>query len=110
VTQQCAQVHELLLTALTSCVSTWNDDTSCMGAIFLRFAPYFKLYTEYCANYNSFITKINAKMAKPDSSFAVLVKATADKLRLDNVRNDLPSLLIMPVQVCHTCVYIADSV
>jgi hypothetical protein len=48
-----------MLQALEKCVGSWLDDSSRLGDIFLKFAPYFKLYTEYCANYNSFITKVS---------------------------------------------------
>ena len=37
-------------------------------------------------------------MSNPTTPLAILVRATADKLRAENIRNDLPSLLIMPVQ------------
>jgi hypothetical protein len=92
-------VHRLLLGELDATLSEWLDDKSRIGPHFIKFAPYFKLYNEYCANYNSFMSKINAKLAKPDHPLSLLVDKIANELRAEaNLRLDLASFLIMPVQ------------
>lgn len=57
-------VHRFLLHALGECVSAWNDDTSKIGDVFLRFVPYFKLYSDYCANYNSFHNTVRLRVCR----------------------------------------------
>jgi hypothetical protein len=92
-------VHRLLLAELEQTIGDWSDATSRIGPHFIKFAPYFKLYNEYCANYNSFMSKINAKLAKADHPLSLLVDKVANELRAEaNLRLDLASFLIMPVQ------------
>lgn len=63
-----------------------------IGDIFLKTAPYLKLYSEYCKNYPNAIAKWKKHLE--DERFAFFVK----KIRGDGSILDLPSLLIMPVQ------------
>jgi hypothetical protein len=92
-------VHRLLLADLQACMATWDDASSRVGPLFAKFAPYFKLYNEYCANYNSFISKISQKLQRADHPLTLLVQRIADELRAEaNLRLDLASFLIMPVQ------------
>jgi hypothetical protein len=84
---------------LDATLAEWSDDSSRIGPHFIKFAPYFKLYNEYCANYNSFMSKINAKLAKADHPLSLFVDKIANELRAEaNLRLDLASFLIMPVQ------------
>eukprot|EP00026_Physarum_polycephalum_P004104 Phypoly_transcript_04121.p1 GENE.Phypoly_transcript_04121~~Phypoly_transcript_04121.p1 ORF type:complete len:678 (+),score=110.34 Phypoly_transcript_04121:137-2170(+) len=63
-----------------------------IGDIFLKTAPYLKLYSEYCKNYPLAIAKLKKHLE--EERFAFFVK----KIRGDGSILDLPSLLIMPVQ------------
>lgn len=63
-----------------------------VGDIFLKTAPYLKLYSEYCKNYPNAIAKLMKRLE--DERFAMFLK----KLRGDGSILDLPSLLIMPIQ------------
>ena len=58
-------VYEILFcSALENKVSNWDNESTKIGADFLQFAPYFKMYQSYVANYeqaNSLLKKLMDK-------------------------------------------------
>ncbi|PRP86803.1 hypothetical protein PROFUN_05020 [Planoprotostelium fungivorum] len=90
-------VNKELLTELTERLSKWTP-MKCVGDIFLRFAPYLKLYTQYINNYNlssSTITQLPEQNPKLKEFMSqALNHAELKKLG----QNALFNLLITPVQ------------
>eukprot|EP01133_Synstelium_polycarpum_P021330 gene21330-25617_t len=86
-------VNRELLNSIQDRMTTWFSNKR-MGDIFLKLAPYLKMYTEYVSNYDKAITKLKQK-SDESKDFAVFLK----KISTDSAFGlDLTSLLIMPVQ------------
>ncbi|EGC39822.1 hypothetical protein DICPUDRAFT_26275, partial [Dictyostelium purpureum] len=65
-----------------------------LGEIFIRLSPYFKLYTEYCSNYDKAIARLKQKTEESKDLSMFLKKKNSE----NGTGLDLISLLIMPVQ------------
>ncbi|GAM20355.1 hypothetical protein SAMD00019534_035290, partial [Acytostelium subglobosum LB1] len=86
-------INRELLTSIQDRMTTWSTNKK-MGDIFLKLAPYLKMYTEYCSNYDKAIAKLKEKTTE-SKDFAIYLK----KISVDSAFGlDLTSLLIMPVQ------------
>jgi hypothetical protein len=85
------QFNSKLLTDIQSRAENWNND-SCIGDLFVQFAPFFRMYASYAANHE-FALNIMNKLEKDNSKFQKLLKQTA----AEGVE-DLHSLLISPIQ------------
>ena len=67
-----------------------------MGEVFVNFAPYFRMYTDYVANYDASIAAILKLKAKNTAFQELLAAASSDS----GCGSNLEALLITPVQVC----------
>ena len=92
------ELQKTLLSDLNECIQEWDDESSLIGDKFVKLGPFFSMYNTYCGNYQDTIAIINEKMNNQSSSFAQFTTAVAERMRAKDVRLDLPSLLIMPVQ------------
>ena len=66
-----------------------------MGEVFVNFAPYFRMYTDYVANYDASIAAILKLKAKNTAFQELLAAASSDS----GCGSNLEALLITPVQV-----------
>ena len=66
-----------------------------MGEVFVNFAPYFRMYTDYVANYDASIAAILKLKAKNAAFQELLAAASSDS----GCGSNLEALLITPVQV-----------
>ncbi|EFA85781.1 pleckstrin domain-containing protein [Heterostelium album PN500] len=86
-------VNRELLNSIQDRMTTWYSNKK-MGDIFLKLAPYLKMYTEYCSNYDRAISKLKEKSTE-SKDFGLFLK----KISVESAFGlDLTSLLIMPVQ------------
>ncbi|EGG21050.1 pleckstrin domain-containing protein [Cavenderia fasciculata] len=86
-------VNRELLCNIQDRMTTWKDNKK-LGDIFLKLAPFLKMYTEYCSNYDKAVTKLKQK-ADLSKDLALFLK----KINSESAFGlDLTSLLIMPVQ------------
>eukprot|EP01080_Neovahlkampfia_damariscottae_P000170 gene170-4416_t len=67
-----------------------------IGDIFIRFAPYLKLYTKYCKEYNT-ITSAFKQLKGENKKFRDLV-SKLERSAIEDGRQPISSYLIMPVQ------------
>eukprot|EP01119_Soliformovum_irregulare_P010256 TRINITY_DN2512_c0_g3_i5.p1 TRINITY_DN2512_c0_g3~~TRINITY_DN2512_c0_g3_i5.p1 ORF type:complete len:863 (+),score=271.43 TRINITY_DN2512_c0_g3_i5:25-2613(+) len=81
-----------LLEELKLRVETWNPQTTLIGDVFLKFHPFFKMYTQYCNNYEESMECLHACMKKKDFAEA------AENQKKNCGGLDIESLLITPVQ------------
>ncbi len=88
-----AQVHKDFLDGLEKRVSSWTPSSK-IGDSFLTMIPYFKLYPVYVSDFESQMKAL--KEAKNNERFWEFVKGGFALLK--DPSNDLPSLLITPVQ------------
>ncbi|CAM9593705.1 unnamed protein product, partial [Phaeothamnion confervicola] len=71
-----------------------SDDT-CFGDLFVRFAPFLKMYVEYCTQHESTASRVSMTAVKNDRFRNLLARARADP-KCQGL--DAQSLLIMPIQ------------
>jgi hypothetical protein len=76
------------------------DYDTCFGDLFVRFAPFLKMYVEYCTQHESTASRVGLMATKNDRFRAVLRKSAEDP-RCQGA--DAQSLLIMPIQVRPSC-------
>ncbi len=88
-----AQVHKDFLKGLDARVQAWNHSTK-IGDLFLTMIPYFKLYPVYVSDFENQMKAL--KDAKNNERFWEFIKGGFALLK--DPSNDLPSLLITPVQ------------
>eukprot|EP00698_Gefionella_okellyi_P001270 TRINITY_DN1118_c1_g1_i2.p1 TRINITY_DN1118_c1_g1~~TRINITY_DN1118_c1_g1_i2.p1 ORF type:complete len:566 (-),score=105.47 TRINITY_DN1118_c1_g1_i2:112-1809(-) len=87
-----AELNFSLLNGLESLSSSWDDDQTCLGPLFIEFAPKLTLYSSYVNNFNAAIATLERNRRR--GSFAAFVNKTMSQ----HPNADLPSLLITPVQ------------
>jgi len=90
-------VNRELLTSIEDRMKTWYTDKR-MGDIFAKLAPYLKMYTEYCSNYDKAIARLKQKSDENKDLSAYLKRICSESIKNNGVGLDLQSLLIMPVQ------------
>jgi hypothetical protein len=88
-----AQVHKDFLNGLEARVDKWGPASN-IGDLFLTMIPYFKLYPVYVSDFENQMKAL--KEAKNNERFWEFVKGGFALLK--DPSNDLPSLLITPVQ------------
>ena len=88
-----AQVHKDFLNGLDARVQSWNPSSK-IGDLFLTMIPYFKLYPVYVSDFESQMKAL--KEAKNNERFWEFIRGGFALLK--DPSNDLPSLLITPVQ------------
>lgn len=74
----------------------WGDteDTQCIGDVFLKYAPYFKMYSDYVQNYDE--SSMMVKSLEKNSAWCKFNKTVSENERSCGLK--LPSFLIMPIQ------------
>ncbi|CBJ29090.1 pleckstrin homology (PH) domain-containing protein [Ectocarpus siliculosus] len=75
-------------------MATLSDET-CFGDLFKRFAPFLKMYVEYCTQHESTASRVSLIASKNDKFSNLLHRARSDPRCQDL---DAQSLLIMPIQ------------
>ncbi len=88
-----AQVHKDFLHGLDARVKSWTPSSK-IGDLFLTMIPYFKLYPVYVSDFENQMKAL--KDAKNNERFWEFIKGGFALLK--DPSNDLPSLLITPVQ------------
>eukprot|EP01094_Clydonella_sp_ATCC50884_P017236 TRINITY_DN2962_c0_g1_i1.p1 TRINITY_DN2962_c0_g1~~TRINITY_DN2962_c0_g1_i1.p1 ORF type:complete len:713 (+),score=283.44 TRINITY_DN2962_c0_g1_i1:127-2139(+) len=78
---------------LKEVIDSWDHNTSMIGELFVKTAPFFKVYNKYGNNYETAIATLDRCME--DAKFAQIVQNLNEDLQ-GSV--SLESLLIMPVQ------------
>eukprot|EP01105_Mastigella_eilhardi_P021249 TRINITY_DN5134_c0_g1_i4.p1 TRINITY_DN5134_c0_g1~~TRINITY_DN5134_c0_g1_i4.p1 ORF type:complete len:582 (+),score=121.54 TRINITY_DN5134_c0_g1_i4:46-1791(+) len=94
------QLNQQLLQELEQRISNWTAD-SCIGDVFMKLAPFFKLYVSYCANHSIACETLTKLMSR--SSFSSFIKKAAKQnvgssQATDHFDQSLASSLILPVQ------------
>jgi hypothetical protein len=87
-------LNKELLLNLKNRVYDWRPDSTLLGDVFLRLAPFLKIYSEFGINYDNAVALCNTLM-KERQSFANKMKELKDK---SGSQLNLQSMLIMPVQ------------
>ncbi|KAF2072417.1 hypothetical protein CYY_006274 [Polysphondylium violaceum] len=90
-------VNRELLTSIEDRMKTWYSDKR-MGDIFAKLAPFLKMYTEYCSNYDKAISRLKQKSDENKDLSAYLKRICSESIKNNGIGLDLQSLLIMPVQ------------
>eukprot|EP00903_Cladosiphon_okamuranus_P017118 g15771.t1 len=75
-------------------MATLSDET-CFGDLFKRFAPFLKMYVEYCTQHENTSSRVSLIASKNDKFGNLLHRARSDPRCQDL---DAQSLLIMPIQ------------
>lgn len=83
-----ARLHRSFLNDLQEKIKGYTDAT-CLGSLFLDFAPFFKMYTQYVSNHEASL-RLLQKLNKRESFVAFLNSC--------GLRSTLDSYLIMPIQ------------
>jgi len=89
------QFHKTFLEDLESLISNWHPSSSRVGELFLSLAPYFKLYTQYCSNYDKSINVIQMHKKTTPKFEQFLTESQASK-RFKGTY--ITSHLILPIQ------------
>lgn len=88
-------VNKEFLKDLKARFTPWTKDT-CIGDVFLKFIPFFKIYTDYGSSYDSALAKVNQLM-ESNKWFNQVITQTNIKMKVESNVN-FEGLLIMPVQ------------
>ncbi len=84
-----------LLGDLEERLAAWDDEASCVGDIFLRYAPLLKMYTQYARAFE-FGSRIVTEAAAASPAFAAFLAAGAAHPEARG--HSIQSLLITPIQ------------
>lgn len=87
-------LHLELLKTLEARMAEWTP-LQVVGDIFVQYAPFFKLYTQYCSGYAGALDTLQA-LRRSDAAFARFLKTAQEDPIAQNL--DINSFLIMPVQ------------
>jgi len=94
--EQILPINKHLLEAVRQRVDNWHEN-QLLGDIFLKMAPFFKMYNTYGNNYEKAVETISRCQA--DSAFSEAVERIETKVKAEwKECVSLESLLIMPVQ------------
>lgn len=85
--------NEKLLVEIEKAVSAWTDEST-FGPVFLKMAPFLKMYTAYSNRFEESISLYQTLLRK-NERFAALVR---DQHAASGSTLSLPDLLIMPIQ------------
>ena len=86
------QFNDTFLRDLQSAYMGFNNDQTRIGDLFIKFCPYFKMYQNYCNNYDQAMVLLAKYSAK--KAFA----AKYDEIMDNCDGKTLQSLLILPIQ------------
>ncbi|KAI9345986.1 hypothetical protein DFJ73DRAFT_761361 [Zopfochytrium polystomum] len=90
-------VNAMLLELLQDKIESphWNPATSCLGEIFMKLAPFLKMYSTYYANFSKALAVISDKMSKRPA-FERFLKEMARLPECSGLRLD--AFLLEPIQ------------
>jgi FYVE/RhoGEF/PH domain-containing protein 5/6 len=88
------QVNNELYSNLLQRLKNWNNSAK-IADVFIKLAPFFKLYTQYTESYNDVINVVKEEKNK-DSTFSGILDQAAKHPIAKNL--DLQAFLILPVQ------------
>ncbi|KNC46662.1 uncharacterized protein AMSG_03099 [Thecamonas trahens ATCC 50062] len=89
-----ARTNETLADSLRERMAEWDPMTTCLGDALKRMAPFLKLYTQYCKNYdNSLKAVAQCSQSKQFTAFL-----ESGHLHPDSLNLHLADALIMPIQ------------
>jgi len=88
------QFNKTMLVDMTKCMSTWDNETSMLGAIFLEMTYFLRVYQTFINNYDNSLETLRRLRTNPQ--FDAFMTKTASSFGSQSI--DLSSFLIMPVQ------------
>jgi len=83
------------LKELEALMDNWNDRSSLLGPLFIKYAPFFKMYITYCNSHQKAVNELR-KLLKKKSLFKDFVESARKYPRTKGL--DIESFLIMPIQ------------
>ncbi|CAM9537785.1 unnamed protein product [Chrysoparadoxa australica] len=92
--EEILSINTALRDQIRSRVRTLDDDT-CFGDLFIQFAPFLKMYVEYCTQHESTSRRVSSLQQQNDRFRGMLNRSLVDP-RSEGI--DVQSLLIMPIQ------------
>eukprot|EP01102_Stenamoeba_stenopodia_P020019 TRINITY_DN7682_c0_g1_i1.p1 TRINITY_DN7682_c0_g1~~TRINITY_DN7682_c0_g1_i1.p1 ORF type:complete len:920 (-),score=198.74 TRINITY_DN7682_c0_g1_i1:189-2948(-) len=90
-------IHNELLKNLEEKLNNWRE-SQILGDIFMRIAPFMKMYNEYANNYEQAANLLASKLVIKEGKVNVFAQKLWELEQASGEGNPLPSLIIMPIQ------------